>query len=285
MIITNYSTTLIKSTAYDPQHTRGQLNTESKAATSSSALASTPQADSLQSTKPLSNEAAALQATTVAGAEAVSNQSSDKKVEQAEQKIAQDLAERDREVKSHERIHASVGGAYASAPTFTYERGPDGQLYAVEGEVRIDTSPIPDDPQATLEKAEVIIRASLSVSEPSPQDRRVAAEARAMAAEARAELAKVKEDNEPSQTESVDSEEESSSLKESQKSDQEQKDKMASSLAEQDAVAEASTEALKEFNDRLNEIQKTLRQVNMKLVDAGVFQKLFPAGSVIDKNI
>ncbi|MGK0495872.1 putative metalloprotease CJM1_0395 family protein, partial [Neptuniibacter pectenicola] len=95
--------------------------------------------------------------------------------EQQELAISRELAKRDREVKAHEQTHASIGGAYASAPSYTYERGPDGRMYAVEGEVKIDTSPIPNDPEATLEKAEIIQRAALSVSEPSSADRAAAA--------------------------------------------------------------------------------------------------------------
>ena len=55
-------------------------------------------------------------------------------------------------------------------------RAPDGQRYAVAGEVRIDTSP-EGDPRATLDKAERILRAAHAPSHPSPADRRVAAKA------------------------------------------------------------------------------------------------------------
>ena len=99
-----------------------------------------------------------------------------------------DLASRDREVRAHEQAHASVGGSYAGAPTYTFKRGPDGKSYAVGGEVSIDTSPIPGDPEATLRKMELVQRAALAPAEPSAQDLRVAAEAAAQATQARAEL-------------------------------------------------------------------------------------------------
>lgn len=99
------------------------------------------------------------------------------------------LVSRDQEVRTHEQAHAAVGGRYAGAPTYTYERGPDGKRYAVGGEVGIDTSPIPNDPEATLRKMEVVIRAALAPAEPSAQDRQVAAQAQAQMAEARAQLA------------------------------------------------------------------------------------------------
>ena len=100
-----------------------------------------------------------------------------------------DLVQRDREVRTHEQAHAAVGGQYAGAPTYSFKRGPDGQRYAVSGEVSIDTAPVPNDPEATLRKMEIVLRAALAPIEPSPQDLRVAALAQAQAAQARVELA------------------------------------------------------------------------------------------------
>jgi hypothetical protein len=107
----------------------------------------------------------------------------------AEAEQIRELKTRDREVRRHEQAHLAAGGEYAQGgASFRFQRGPDGQLYAVGGEVQLDASKVPGDPQATLEKAETLIRAALAPAEPSPQDLRVAAQARAMAAEARAEL-------------------------------------------------------------------------------------------------
>ncbi|HEY7886403.1 MAG TPA: putative metalloprotease CJM1_0395 family protein [Cellvibrionaceae bacterium] len=115
------------------------------------------------------------------------------KERQQQQELEQisELAARDREVRNHERAHTAVGGQYASAPRYEYTRGPDGVNYATAGEVSIDTSKIPGDPRATLEKAQQIRRAAMAPAEPSPQDRRVAAEATRIEAEARAELAQL----------------------------------------------------------------------------------------------
>ena len=107
---------------------------------------------------------------------------------QQQQQIGE-LASRDREVRSHEQAHAAVGGSYAGAPTYSFKRGPDGQAYAVGGEVSIDVSPIPNDPAATLRKMEVVQQAALAPAEPSAQDLRVAAQAQVLAAQARSELA------------------------------------------------------------------------------------------------
>jgi hypothetical protein len=98
------------------------------------------------------------------------------------------LQVRDREVRAHEAAHASVGGAYAGAPTYSFERGPDGRAYAVGGEVSIDVAPIAGDPQATLTKARQVHAAALAPAEPSSQDMRVAQRAQALEAEARRKL-------------------------------------------------------------------------------------------------
>jgi len=110
-----------------------------------------------------------------------------------EQQIVQELSARDQEVRQHEMAHKAAGAGITGAVAYSYERGPDGRMYAVGGEVSIDTSAVSGDPEATLEKAEMIIRAAMAPAEPSAQDYKVAAQARAMAAEARAELARMDE--------------------------------------------------------------------------------------------
>lgn len=197
--------------------------------------------------------------------------------EQQDLEISRELAERDREVRAHEQTHASIGGQYASAPSYTYERGPDGRMYAVEGEVKIDTSPIPNDPQATLEKAEVIQRAALSVAEPSSADRAAAADARAMAAEARTQILQSESDAQAAQAERADSAEDEDNKPSAGERLQELRDEDA-------ARSESAMEALDDFNDRLNDINKQLAEINKKLVDSGVFQKLFPEGSLLDRQ-
>lgn len=110
------------------------------------------------------------------------------------QKEVEDLKKRDREVRQHELAHMIAGGQYVrGGPTYTYKIGLDGQRYAVGGEVQIDTSEIPDDPEATLKKMQVVERAALAPKDPSGQDYRVAAQARQQEMKARAELAQQKE--------------------------------------------------------------------------------------------
>lgn len=108
--------------------------------------------------------------------------------EREEQEKVQELQARDREVRTHEQQHAAVGGQYAGSPSYSFERGPDGKSYAVEGEVKIDVSPVQGDPAATIQKMDVVRRAALAPAQPSSADRSVAAKASSQAAQARAEL-------------------------------------------------------------------------------------------------
>ncbi|PLX95946.1 MAG: catalase [Desulfuromonas sp.] len=105
-----------------------------------------------------------------------------------EQQQVQELSQRDREVQVHEAAHAAVGGTYTGSPSLTYETGPDGKRYAVSGEVNVDMGEVAGDPQATMEKADVIRAAALAPAQPSSQDRNVAAQASRMRAQAQAEL-------------------------------------------------------------------------------------------------
>lgn len=104
----------------------------------------------------------------------------------------QTLKARDQEVRNHEQAHLSAAGGLAvSGASFEFVTGPDGQRYAVGGEVSIDTSGVPGDPEATLRKAETIRRAALAPAQPSGQDYSVASKAAAMANQARIEMMKV----------------------------------------------------------------------------------------------
>lgn len=106
---------------------------------------------------------------------------------EAERKEVQKLKQRDREVRAHEAAHKAAGGSLAGAPTFQTVQGPDGRRYAVSGEVKIDTSPVPNNPEATIRKMEIVRRAALAPSQPSAQDRQVAADAAAKIQQARIE--------------------------------------------------------------------------------------------------
>lgn len=121
---------------------------------------------------------------------AISSQAVPGELTPEEKKQVQELQKRDQEVRLHEQAHLAAAGAHArGGPSFTYQKGPDGKVYAVGGEVPIDLNPVQDNPQATIQKAEAIQRAALAPAEPSGPDRQVAAQAAAMATKARQELA------------------------------------------------------------------------------------------------
>ena len=106
-----------------------------------------------------------------------------------ERRILNQLKARDAEVRAHEAAHLAAAGPYANgAPTYEYQTGPDGRQYATGGEVSIDSSPVPGDPEATARKAQTIKRAALAPREPSGQDRQVAAQAAQLEAQARQQI-------------------------------------------------------------------------------------------------
>lgn len=113
----------------------------------------------------------------------------EKVLTEEEQKQVEELKARDTEVRAHEQAHIAAGGSYVrGGARYDYQTGPDGKKYAVGGEVSIDTSAVEGDPQATINKAQVILKAALAPAEPSGQDKAVAAQARQMMASARKEL-------------------------------------------------------------------------------------------------
>ena len=98
------------------------------------------------------------------------------------------LQKTDRSVRAHEMAHvAASGGLASSGASYSYQTGPDGQRYAVSGEVSIDTS-AGRTPEETLAKATRIRAAALAPADPSPQDRKVAAMADRMAMQALTEI-------------------------------------------------------------------------------------------------
>lgn len=116
--------------------------------------------------------------------EAVESPKSDKSLSVEEKEEIQQLKKRDQEVRTHEQAHVSAGAKNAQ---YEYETGPDGKRYATGGHAEIETSK-GDSPESTISKAQQIKKAALAPSNPSSQDRKVAAEAEAMIAQAQKEL-------------------------------------------------------------------------------------------------
>jgi hypothetical protein len=170
----------------------------------------------------------------------------------------QQLAERDREVRAHEQAHQSVGGQHTGAMSFSYERGPDGQNYAVEGEISIDTSRVSGNPQATLDKAETIRRAALAPAEPSSQDRRVASEAVLMSVEAKVDIQKLNSEKLTKEVQQEDTEEvEDLSSEERQVTDKNAQEEQQKKRVEQNPGAD-----IQALNERLSRIQSQILEIS-----------------------
>ncbi|MEZ9141557.1 MULTISPECIES: putative metalloprotease CJM1_0395 family protein [unclassified Shewanella] len=107
---------------------------------------------------------------------------------QLDTQIINELSKRDAEVKTHEQAHAAVGGSFAQTPQYTYEKGPDGKRYAVEGEVKIDVGVIEGNAQATFNKMQKVYAAAMAPVQPSTADIQVANEAVRKMNEAKKEL-------------------------------------------------------------------------------------------------
>lgn len=116
------------------------------------------------------------------------------KLSEEERAQVERLRATDRKVRAHEAAHASVGGAFAGSPSFQFVTGPNGQVFAVAGEVPIDVSPVRGDPEATIAKMQVVKAAALAPADPSSQDFKVAAAAEAQRQKAQAELNAQKQD-------------------------------------------------------------------------------------------
>lgn len=136
-----------------------------------------------------------------------------------EQEIAE-LKAADTKVRAHEAAHeAAAAGLSASAPSYTYETGPDGVQYAVGGEVNVSFQET-GDPKKDIASAEKMQAAALAPADPSPQDRAVAQSAAMLIAKYEQEMAAQKKE------ESADTENTSTVGTESTKSDETSKSEL-----------------------------------------------------------
>lgn len=103
------------------------------------------------------------------------------------------LKARDSQVRAHEAAHMAAGGRYITGgASYVYQTGPDGGEYAVGGEVGIDTSPVPGNPEETAQKMRTVRAAALAPSDPSAADLSVAAAAAETESAALAEIAQAR---------------------------------------------------------------------------------------------
>jgi hypothetical protein len=218
--------------------------------------------------------------------------------QQAEREQIQILAARDREVRAHEQAHAAVAGQYGSSPTYSFVRGPDGVSYAVGGEVKIDTSPIPGDPEATLRKAQQLRRAANAPAEPSSQDSSVAALAAQMEQQARAELREQQAIEAEERRDGVDSAQQGQAAGADEPAGVRTQDNAESEkqrLAEEEARLQADQERF-EAEQRLldqrqaraeffNEGTKRNIDLNRRLIEIGVFNSGAEVGSFLNRSV
>lgn len=95
--------------------------------------------------------------------------------EQDFERVLQKFKKSDADIRSHEQAHATIGQT-TSPISYNYQQGPDGKMYAVGGQVRLDVS-IPDDPKAAMHKLDQIQKASIAGAEPSGADMGIATSA------------------------------------------------------------------------------------------------------------
>lgn len=188
----------------------------------------------------------------------------------AEKQVIRNLEIRDKEVRTHEMAHAAVGGAYTGSPSYSYEIGPDGKKYAVEGEVAVDLTPIAGDPKETIAKMKKVQAAALAPASPSAQDTRVAASASGIIAEAQAELIALNsEDAEVKPTagnlyrdkEVLAQDDDSFENNESSKAFDRQ---IQQTLSSQDAIVPSRSTAVDERAGRIEQFYSTINQAYEK---------------------
>lgn len=118
----------------------------------------------------------------------------DAEFSQAEKEQIADLKSRDAEVKAHEQAHrAAAAGINASAANYTYEVGPDGNRYAVAGEVSISFRE-GSSPEQNIQNAKAMKAAALAPAQPSGQDLSVARHADQLVAQYTKELSQIEDD-------------------------------------------------------------------------------------------
>lgn len=96
------------------------------------------------------------------------------------------LKQIEEKVKSHEAAHKAAGGGLAGSASYSYTQGPDGRSYVTGGEVQINMSD-GRTPDETISRMQQVIQAALAPSDPSGQDRSVAAQAASRMAQAQQE--------------------------------------------------------------------------------------------------
>lgn len=235
------------------------------------------------------------------GDQAVQDAAEKGRAEQERQRAVRDqiqeLAARDREVRAHEQAHAAIAGQYAGSPTYSFVRGPDGVSYAVGGEVSIDTSPIPGDPEATIRKAQQLSRAANAPADPSSQDASVAALAAQMEQQARVELREQQalKSSEQSREATDVNADQASFVAEAKPEGDENAEREERRLAEDEQQLMADQERFKAEQRLLDQRQARAElfnegtrrniDINRRLIEIGVFNSGSGIGNFLNKTV
>tara|TARA_B100000446_G_scaffold119907_1_gene111966 strand:- start:353 stop:1258 length:906 start_codon:yes stop_codon:yes gene_type:complete len=203
-------------------------------------------------------------------------QAEERQQQALDQAVIDQLAVRDREVRAHEQAHAAVGGQLAGSPSYEYERGPDGVSYAVAGEVPISSGAVPGDPEATLANARIVQQAALAPADPSPQDRRVAADAAQLQQQALQEIAAQAQEARAQ----VDAE-----LAAEREAKAEERERQEQQQLERDQQRQADLQAVRN-DDRADQQDAFVRNnidLNQRLIDIGVSPTPAPVGNLLNQ--
>jgi len=103
-------------------------------------------------------------------------------LDETEKQMIKELEQSDRKVRQHEQQHVAAAGEFAKgSPSYVYQLGPDGKMYAIGGSVEVDISS-ETDPGKALRKANMLKAAAMGVDDQSAADARVASKASSMLA-------------------------------------------------------------------------------------------------------
>jgi hypothetical protein len=91
-------------------------------------------------------------------------------LEPEERAVVDRLRQRDAQVKQEEKAHAAVAGDLAGPISYIYQRGPDGQLYAVGGSVPIQAQTVSGDPDEAARIGARLAAAGQAATNPSGAD-------------------------------------------------------------------------------------------------------------------
>jgi hypothetical protein len=196
-----------------------------------------------------------------------------------EQKEIAELAARDREVKAHEQAHAAAGGQYAGAPSYQYQRGPNGVSYAVGGEVAI-SAPTGTNSEQALQAAEQVRRAALAPAQPSSQDISVAAQASKTAANIRAEMSQQVSDAR------IEELERKAAVKSERLEEETEAQKQAEISANEVERQQARSEALsQERIDNFRQASGITNAVSRKVLDLSIYTDQKAVGTVLNQLV